>query len=172
VQRGNVDSARRNPEGRASGFKTYNSHLWEMPRLLCASEVPSRSGAGPLGRNIEALGFDDAIIVATSSQTPIRRNASPRNDDYSFQLLCAPCRWSSRSSANGTLQTVMTVTAYELLLFVRSGQLDTQFLHRLQGRLQCLHKQSGATQNPTSYCGAKETTIKSIVYWMVLFSCC
>jgi hypothetical protein len=58
--------------------KNYNNHLWEMPRLfLCASEVPSRSG-GPLGPNIEALGFDDAILVATSSQTPILRNASPR----------------------------------------------------------------------------------------------
>jgi hypothetical protein len=50
-----------------------------MPRLLCASEVPSRSG-GPLGRNIEALGFDDAIIVATSSQTPILRR-TPHHEE-------------------------------------------------------------------------------------------
>ena len=43
-----------------------------MPRLLWASEAPSRS-RGPLGRIIEAS------IVAASSQAPIlRRNASPR----------------------------------------------------------------------------------------------
>jgi hypothetical protein len=43
---------------------------WEMSRL-------AKLWRGPLGGNIEALGLHDAIIVATSSQTPILRNASP-----------------------------------------------------------------------------------------------
>jgi hypothetical protein len=73
-----------------------------MPRILCVSEVPSRSG-GPLERNLEALGFDDAIIVATSSQTPILCNASPRRMMTLFNS-CVPLV-GARSScrlANGT----------------------------------------------------------------------
>jgi hypothetical protein len=39
--------------------------------------MDAKAYGGPLGCNIEALGFNDAIIVATSSQTPIlRKNAS------------------------------------------------------------------------------------------------
>jgi hypothetical protein len=89
VQRGNVDSARRNPEGRVGGFKNYNSHYWEMPRHLRATEVPSSHSGGPLGRIIGALDFDDSIIVATYSQTPILRNASPRRMMILFNY-CVP----------------------------------------------------------------------------------
>jgi hypothetical protein len=124
VQRGNVGSARRNPEGRAGGFKNYNRHIWEMPRLLCASELPCRSMesmayGGPLGCNIEALGFDDAIIVATSSQTPILRNASPRRMMATLLNYCVPLVGGLVTVVRQiTCQTVMTVTTYEPLLFV------------------------------------------------------
>jgi hypothetical protein len=75
--------------------RNYNSHLWEMPRLLWATEVPTSRSGGPLGRNIEALGFDDAIIVVvvvvvTSSQTPILRNASPPRN-YNSHRWEIPC---------------------------------------------------------------------------------
>jgi hypothetical protein len=124
VQRGNVDSARRNPAGRAGGLvlKNYNSHHWEIPRLLQATDVPCRSiesmaYAGPLGCNIEAVGFDDAIIVATSSQTPILRNAPPRRMMTLFNY-CVPLVGARVVVRQMACQTVMTVTTYELLLFV------------------------------------------------------
>jgi hypothetical protein len=62
-------------------------------RCLVAPWSPWRTG-GPHECIIEVLGFDDVIIVATSSQTPILRNDS-------FLLLChSYIRWSSGSLAN------------------------------------------------------------------------
>jgi hypothetical protein len=129
VQRGNIDSVQRNPEGWAGGFKNYNSYLWEMPCLLWATEVPSRSG-GPLGRNIEALGFDDAIIVATSLQTPILRNASPLRMMTLFNY-CVPAAlvdglvvvWQM------TCQRVMTVTSQPTVSHIDVGEAVDAFQH-------------------------------------------
>jgi hypothetical protein len=44
--------------------------------------------AGPLGCNIEALGFDDAIIVTTSLQTPILCNCLNIIRSCENQILC------------------------------------------------------------------------------------
>lgn len=62
------------------------------------------------------------------------------------------------------------------MLCWRFGDSIRQSIPRLQERRLVhrmswfLHTQSGATQNPTSYCWAKETTRNSFIYWICVVS--
>jgi hypothetical protein len=88
VQRGNVDSARRNPEGWASGFKNYKSHLGKC-RASCVPvrclAVAGSSWAHHWGARFRCCHHRRHTFANTDSSQCL----TTKNDDH-FQLHCVP----------------------------------------------------------------------------------